>query len=29
VGAAFGSGTPLAVIVGEVARLLDGRVRVP
>jgi hypothetical protein len=27
--AAFGSGTPLAVIVGEVARLLDGRVRVP
>jgi methylmalonyl-CoA mutase C-terminal domain/subunit len=29
VGAAFGSGTPLAVIVDEVARLLDGRVRVP
>jgi methylmalonyl-CoA mutase C-terminal domain/subunit len=29
VGAAFGSGTPLAVIVDEVARLLDGRVRLP
>ena len=28
VGAAFGTGTPLAVIVEEVARLLDGRVRV-
>jgi methylmalonyl-CoA mutase C-terminal domain/subunit len=29
VSAAFGTGTPLAVIVEEVARLLDGRVRVP
>ena len=29
VSAAFGTGTPLTAIVAEVARLLDGRVRVP
>ena len=29
VSAAFGTGTPLTAIVTEVARLLDGRVRVP
>ena len=29
VGAAFGPGTPLSVIVEEVGRLLDGRIRVP